>query len=221
MKHENINTLVALLGLSLAVYSVFLQVREKPDDLLVGRAFLDYELLKLSDGDAPVKKGDSYIQKFDTIWAHDVYNPMDRAVSVNYMAMSVAQNSTMYPGGLPAGFLSDRYSNGTGLQLPITMDPRQSRRFFWKLPTFIKFSEQNSSLCYDSQISLFEFESCLNNQGFDLFGNKTDVVRRADLQTRQSTFRFYIPRVDLYLTTGSEVELTRTTILKSLENDGE
>ncbi|EOU9512383.1 hypothetical protein ACOJCK_002296 [Cronobacter dublinensis] len=186
MKHENFNTVIALLGLLLAAFSTYTQLKPEKDelDLVVTASLNPNAKFELKDNKylpegifGPNKKlaGPASIML-------EVSNNMNRTVTIKKIKIEVVKNDKgiiYYPQMIN---VSDKDTIDT-LHAPVTIEGHSviQRQLSINIP--VHYEERISScfsrpsLFVSEPISFNEIEYCYFSHGIDFLGNKVQLTQ--------------------------------------------
>lgn len=189
MKHETFNSILAFLGLSLAIFSTAHQFKPLPDNLDVtveGRTLTNSKI-KIDETGFPSFEGTGRQSLASPIyWKVRVYNNSDRPVSIvesdvfltskSEVLRSSTYGASKYGARISyTGIGGNLFSPDTALtpiNLPLNIGAREAQAFIISLNIPIMARASDDKGCIASERSTREIENCLFQGGRDLFGNE-------------------------------------------------
>ncbi|EPA0308205.1 hypothetical protein ACS6IT_04170 [Enterobacter hormaechei subsp. steigerwaltii] len=186
MKHENFNTAIALLGLLLAGFSTYMQLKTEKDELdLVVTANLNrngkFELKDNKYLPEEIFGANKKIAGPASI-TFEASNNMNRAVTIKKIKIELVKNGSgiiYYPQMID---ISDKNTMDT-LQTPVTIEGHSVAQRELSINIPIHYEERFSScfsrpgLFVSEPISFNNIEYCYFSHGIDFLGNKVQLTQ--------------------------------------------
>lgn len=175
MSRENINTVIASLGLLIGLITAWHQFGPSPDELdieVTGRVnlsttFDEIRLFPSFNNSAPK------ILAGPIFWRTVVYNKLDRPLTIREMEtfMLSEHGGIIEYSDMELGFF-DMEKNP--INFPITIDSRNVKAIIIGLNIPVTKEKPSENPCFKPNSALRDVEVCYFSKGEDLFGNAVD-----------------------------------------------
>ena len=174
MKHEYFNSIVALLGLTVATVTAIFQFWPNADALqIVTESRVDVgKKVEITKFGAPNLNTGGTDPVFGPVtWKIRVYNPLDQGVSlVGYKFFQLDENNQKIYSSAFADRLSPVGVSLNVLDLPDNIGARETKAYFFSFMVPFK----NNADCNSKNANIHEFEKCFWAEGVDFLGNSVE-----------------------------------------------
>lgn len=177
MSHENINTLIASIGLLIGLVTAWHQFGPSPDELEIEvtdrfEFSIPFESLrpfpKLNDEPERTIAGPVF-------WKAVLYNKLDRPLSIKELKtfmISEAGGLSQYSDMQLGVFDIDKKP----IHFPISIESRNAKAIFIGLNIPVLKDQPEEKSCFKPNLSRRDVEVCYFSKGVDLFGNTVDYT---------------------------------------------
>jgi len=180
MKHETLNSIIAVCGFLLAGFSTLYQFRESPDNIAINIEgpvqtnnvlnIDSYTTTGFYDDDSP------HVLAGPTYWKVVIFNDSDKPVSIigKRLYLILEQGGEAFYSRIGGNFYSSDKSLSP-ISLPHNIEPYEAKGFLIDVTFPIVSGDEDDQKCHSSNKELREIEECFYRLGRDLFGNKVDA----------------------------------------------
>jgi hypothetical protein len=190
LSHTNLNTFIAVLGLTLASVTAWYQFRSQPDKLTAtseGRVNFG-QLAKINSFGNPLLSSDRPNQLVGPVyWKVFIYNELDRPISlvkIEAFLQSDSGGRIQYTGLRDSMVYAENPQRN--LNLPINLGPREGRAIYVGLNIPVESEATDKGTCIRGGVRVRDIERCLFRRGRDLFGNKVTAILTIDPAKKDS-----------------------------------
>jgi hypothetical protein len=175
MKHETLNSIIAILGLGIAIFSTAYQLWPEADrlnvtvesrvDIGLPTSIIEKAVPNATNGELDPAIG-------PISWKIRVYNDSDRNVSITKYDFLGLSNTRLFQTNAFRERLSAFDPSLNDQVLPDNIGPRETKAYLFSF--FLPFTSQHNLLetCRPNSDNFKAFERCFFLNGYDLFGNK-------------------------------------------------
>ena len=186
MKHETLNSIVALLGLGLAAITAWHQFGPKSDTITLvseGRVETGTPLEIQPFGTLDEITGERQPVAGPVTWKVRVHNTSHHSVSlVSYELLHLGEDDSLIYYSAMRERLSPNNPTLPVQSLPDNIPLNESRAYFVSLFVPFQADQDMDNACGDAVETIQELEYCFHEKGRDMFGNQAETIEQGGLR---------------------------------------
>jgi hypothetical protein len=172
--HELLSNSISLIALILSIITAYFQFKPQNESIQIvsQQKILTGYAIKIGIGGLPLPNNSVSTNEIGPItWKIVVFNPTERPLSLTDLSVRYAHPQ----GDIQQSGMLLNIASGTdriAIDFPIQIAAREAKSIFISLKIPVKLpSDKNILRCKENLSSIENFESCIYNFGFDIFGN--------------------------------------------------